>query len=245
MPLQPPKKNAAGYFLALTPPVDAPAIRWERSMWQLSADWKSWADTTRTALLQELLCNPKWFSRPPRQEIIEPLFSPWWGKTMQGAEQFFCTIPDVPGAAAGGKAAWSLEGLIMSSTAIAPIWKVGTVTADDAPDTISLFGDGDTIDGSEPGDEREIRFEEIEEAPAAAPTRIRNREWDAKKFMAKERVREARLKAQIAIRVAEKEESRFVKQFGELDDAESRFSEYDLTDEDISGSESELDAAED
>jgi hypothetical protein len=246
MPLQPPKKTAAGYFLALTPPVAAPSVRWERGAWQLGAPWKTWADATRTELLQELIRSPKWFSRPPRLEIIDPLFSPWFGKTMQGVEQFFCSVPDVPGAAAAGWAFWMLEGLIMSSTAIVPIWKLGSVTADDVPDTISLFGDGDTIDGSEEGDEREILFDEIEEAPAtAAPTRIRNREWDAKKFMAKERVREARLKAQIAIRVAEKEESRFVKQFGELDDVESRFSEYDLTDEDVSGSESELDAAED
>lgn len=245
MPLQPPKKTAAGYFLALTPPVEAPSLRWEHDAWHLNVPWKTWADTTRAALLQELIRNPKWFSKPPRLEIIDPLFSPWFGKTMQGVEQFFCNVPDVPGAAAAGTAVWNLEGLIMSSTAIVPIWKVGAITPDDAPDTISLFGDGDTIDGSE-GDEREIRFEEIEEAPAtAAPTRIRNREWDAKKFMAKERVREARLKAQIAIRVAEKEESRFIKQFGELDDVESRFSEYDLTDEDVSESESELDAAED
>lgn len=247
MPLQPPKKNAAGYFLAMTPPVEAPAVRWERGTWQLGAPWKTWADATRTELLQELVRSPKWFSRPPRLEILEPLFGPWFGKTMQGVEQFFCSVPDVPGAAGAGSAVWTLEGLLMSSAAIAPIWKLGAVTADDVPDTISLFGDGDTIDGFEDGDEREILFDEIEDAPAATPTRIRNREWEAKKFMAKERVREARLKAQIAIRVAEKEESRFVKQFGELDDGESRFSEYDLTDEDVgdSGSDSDAEVAED
>jgi hypothetical protein len=53
--------------------------------------------------------------------------------------------------------------------------------------------------------------------------------------MAKERVREARLKSQIATRVAEKEEERFVRMFGELDDAESRFSEYDLTEDEDEG----------
>jgi hypothetical protein len=58
---------------------------------------------------------------------------------------------------------------------------------------------------------------------------IRNREWEAKKFLAKERVREARLKAQVAEHIARKEESRLLLTYGELDDNESNFSEYDLS----------------
>jgi hypothetical protein len=52
--------------------------------------------------------------------------------------------------------------------------------------------------------------------------------------MAKERVREFRLKAQIADRMAAREEARFYEKFGDLDDTESHFSEYDLTDEEES-----------
>jgi hypothetical protein len=123
----------------------------------------------------------------------------------------------------------------MSSSAITPVWSVEDFQEAPDQDTISLFGDADTADGSdEGGDEtKEILFEDIESAsPATAePTRIRNRDWEARKFLAKERVREARLKAQIADRMAAKEESRFYTTYGELSDNESHFSEYDLTDD--------------
>ena len=116
----------------------------------------------------------------------------------------------------------------MSASAISPNWTVVDFVAGDE-DKISLFGDANTVDED---DEREIQFDDIELAsPAAAPTRMRNREWEAAKFLAKERVREARLKAQIADRLAAKEESRFYAKYGELEDDESHFSEYDLTED--------------
>jgi hypothetical protein len=116
----------------------------------------------------------------------------------------------------------------MTASAISPNWMAVDFVADNE-DKISLFGDANTVDED---DEREIQFDDIELAsPAAAPTRMRNREWEATKFLAKERVREARLKAQIADRLAAKEESRFYAKFGDLDDGESHFSEYDLTED--------------
>jgi hypothetical protein len=142
-----------------------------------------------------------------------------------------------------------LEGLLMSSTAIRPVWAMGEVTPDaDAEDQISIFGDGETVDeededagrpGATDEETREIQLEEIamsSPAEGTGPMRIRNREWEARKFMAKERVREARLKAQIAERIAATEERRFYAQFGELDDGESHFSDYDLTEEEVSES---------
>jgi len=164
---------------------------------------------------------------------------------MAGIEAFMTDLPVVPGARTG-RAEWALEGLLMSSTAVKPVWAIHTQTADPEADTISLFGDGETVadSDSEKEDTREIQFEDIEEGPpATAPTRIRNREWEARKFMAKERVREARLKAQIADRLALKEERRFYTQFGDLDDGESHFSEYDLTDDETSESVSALSEA--
>ena len=123
----------------------------------------------------------------------------------------------------------------MSTSAIVPVWKVSDYVEIEA-DKISLFGD-DVEDEHE--ETREIQFDDIELAcPAAAPTRMRNREWEARKFLAKERVREFRLKAQIADRLAAKEEARFKSTFGDLDDDESHFSEYDLT-EDEKSSDSE------
>jgi hypothetical protein len=135
----------------------------------------------------------------------------------------------------------------MTSAAIKPVWTVEDFVAEPEQDKISLFGDGDTIDGSEGNEgngdndgEKEIQFDDIEMAsPAEAPTRMRNREWEARKFLAKERVREFRLKAQIADRLAAKEEARFYKQYGDLDEDESHFSEYDLTENEDESSDSE------
>ena len=160
---------------------------------------------------------------------------------MQGTAQIFCASPAAPGP---GTALWVLEGLTMSSSAIAPIWSIKEFVAAPESDTISLFGDedgdGDTVETTE--ETREILFEEIDAgspASTAEPTRIRNREWEARKFLAKERVREARLKAQIADRMAAKEESRFYRLYGDLEDGESHFSEYDLTDDESEEDETE------
>jgi len=125
-------------------------------------------------------------------------------------------------------------GLTMTATNITPNWEVEDFKPDPEDDKISLFGD----DGEENENQetREIQFDDIEVAspvtPAGVrrvPMQIRNREWEAKKFLAKERVREARLKAQVAEHIARKEESRFLLTYGELDDNESNFSEYDLS----------------
>ena len=122
----------------------------------------------------------------------------------------------------------------MTTTAISPVWAADDFVPDPEDDKISLFGD----EGDD-GETREIQIDDIEPvSPAAAPTfHIRNREWEAKKFLAKERVREARLKAQVAEHIARKEESRFYSIYGDLEDGESNFSEYDLSEY---GSEAEV-----
>jgi hypothetical protein len=244
MALQPPKKTAAGYFLAATATTVAPRVEWTSAgKWLITEEWSKWADATRAALLTELMGRPAWFSKPPRRDILDPLFGPWSGRSMQGELQFFCKTPELPGKAAGsGTATWGLDGLLMISTGITPVLSIHSYTENQQQDTISLFGDGDTVDGSD-DEEREIQLEEIEEASPAAgvPTQIRSREWEARKFLGKERVREARLKAQIADRLAAKEEARFYRQFGDLEDGESHFSEYDLTDVETSDSDSASD----
>jgi hypothetical protein len=247
MPLLPPKRTSAGFFLALAPPIITPPIQWKKSIWESpTAEWGTWAETSRKALLSELLTHPTWFSRPPRQDILDPLFSPWVSVNMQGARSLFCKSPATPGVeGSSGKATWHLQGLIMSSTSIAPVWAIADHKEDVEQDTISLFGDDSDSDGdgddADAGDiimhtggseTREIEIEEIDEVPPASggTTHIRSREWEARKFLAKERVREARLKAQIAVHLSRKEESRYYAQFGDLDDGESHFSDYDLSD---------------
>ena len=223
-----PKRTAEGYYLALTSPITAPPLAWTATgSWTLIPEWASWAAEQRKRLLGELLSHGTWFSKPPRHEVLDPLFAPWAAPL-----QFNCPVPASPGTEGStGQAVWALQGLMMSAKAITPVWTITSHQQDEAQDTISLFGDDDAAT-------REIEIEEFDNAPPAAPTRIRSREWEARKFMAKERVREARLKAQIAKTLAQKEESRFYRQFGDLEDAESHFSEYDLTDAEDDTSES-------
>jgi hypothetical protein len=261
MPLQPPKRTAAGFFVTAAPPPETPEIRWTtEGHWaglsgEAAVAWMSWADSQRNSLLGELLGHGNWFSRPPRRDILDPLFSPWISRSMTGAVGFACKLPGVPGVPgeSSGRATWKLEGLLMNGTGITPVWSVASATPDESLDRISLFGDGDSDSGSEDGCAstaeglREIQLEEIEDAPALGgpPAQIRSREWEARKFLAKERVREARLKAQIARHLAAKEEDRFYRQFGDLEDAESHFSDYDLSDTDSEGSGSGSSADED
>lgn len=259
MSLHPPKRTAAGFFLALVPPIVSPAVQWKKSVWEApTIEWATWADSTRKTLLGELLSHGSWFSRPPRHDILDPLFSPWVSVNMQGNRSFFCKSPATPGAeGSSGKATWHLQGLIMSSTAIAPVWAIASHEEEIEQDTISLFGDDDGDSAASMGDDadagnvithaggggetREIEIEEVDEVPPASggTTHIRSREWEARKFLAKERVREARLKAQIATHLARKEESRYYSQFGDLDDGESHFSDYDLTDDEGSQTDGE------
>ena len=232
MALQPPKKNAVGFFLAITPSIASPRLQWNASgNWTVTPEWSAWAAKQRSALLETLLGQPKWFSKPPRREVLDPLFNPWDGKSMQGAPLFLCPPPEAPEPDSAGSAVWQLQGLMMSSKAITPVWVLDQVVKEERVEAISLFDDGMTVDSEDSESEsREIQLEEVGESPEpVAPTRIRSREWEAKKFMSKERVREARLKAQIAVRMAETEEARFFRIFGDLDDAESNFSDYDLS----------------
>ena len=255
--LQPPKKTTAGcYYLALTTPASSPEIRWAAGTWIAPQDavWQTWADQQRKELLGEMLSHGNWFSRPPRHDILDPLFTPWLSRKMDGSLTLACRTPQTPGAeGSSGSAIWQLDGLLMSSTAIDPVWSIHTVTPDDNLDQISLFGDGETVDGevdtdaavaavvsaaaADDSETREIQIEEIADAPdsGAPPLVLRTREWETRKFLAKERVREARLKAQIAEHMAAKEEQRFYNLFGDLEDGESRFSDYDLSDAESNG----------
>ena len=220
MPLQSPKRTASGFLLALSPPLSSPPVQLAAGIWTPDMDWCTWATDTRTSLIGELVQNSRWFSKPPRREALEALFSPW----INGSK-IVCLVPATDSQSGAGS--WSLDGLLMTAAAITPVWSVKEFKETVEP--ISFF-DGDS------GDEREIRLEDIE-ADTAPPTQIRNREWETRKFLGKERVREARLKAQIAARMAAAEEARYYRHFGDLDDGESHFSEYDLTESEPSSDE--------
>lgn len=196
-----------------------------------SEPWTTWAEEQRKVLIGELLGHGSWFSKPPRREVLESLFAPWFKMTLAGQSEFTVDIPAVPANANNGLGVWNLDGLIMTATSIRPLFSVASYKETADVDAIPFF-DGATVDSAE---EREINLEDIE-SEAAPPTQIRNREWETRKFLAKERVRESRLKAQIANRMAQAEEARYLRHFGDLEDGESHFSDYDLS---TDGSETE------
>jgi hypothetical protein len=152
--LSAPKKTAAGYYLAMTQPVPAPEVTYtDEGVWETTTEWDTWATDLRTRLLDTLLTHPTWFSRTPRREVLDPLFGPWSGRTMQGALQFFCKLPNVPGTKGhGGTVVLQLDGLLMNATEIVPIFSVASFTESKHEDQISLFGDGETVVGDEEDD---------------------------------------------------------------------------------------------
>ena len=244
--LQAPKRlttsgQSAYYLSANSETIRSPILRFEvggsgssSGGWMSpTPEWVAWAETTRNQLIGEIVSHGTWFSRPPRRETIESLFTPWAGKDMQGQLQLFCNVGHAP--TVNCSASLGLKGLTMSATGITPDWDVLDIveTEAEADDKISLFGDVDQC-------EKEIQISDIESAPTNSiePTKLRSRVWEEKRFMAKERVREARLKAQIAEHIAAREEERFFKIYGDLEENESQFSEYDLSEKgSISGAE--------
>jgi hypothetical protein len=226
--------------MALDPIMITPPVLWNTvvSKWECSPEMSSWLSQQRTTIIGELISHGNWFSRPPRREMIEAMFSPWCASD---AIQFVCPTPILPEDSNGCVSAkWSLDGVIMSANSFSPVWSIHEIQGQ--PDTITLLDDAER-DVENDGDSREIQFHEIETDKQTAPTKLKSREWEARKFLGKERVREARLKAQIAKRIAKKEESRYYEQFGVPDDNESRISDFDLTDSDSdSDSDSELDS---
>lgn len=229
MTLSSPKRTGAGFLMSLEPPSVTPAIEWDTAgTWSITEEWYAWAESQRAALLKTLVNHPEWFSKPPRQEVLTSIFSPLALLCMQGKIQLLCeppAVPDDPGSS--GVAQWSLDGIMMTATNITPIWKIHTYTKNQ-PDIISLFNDALTIEGS--SSEEEMPPPASKKGSTIAATQ----EWSMRKFLAKERVREARLKAQIAEKIAAKEESRFYRMYGVIDDGESRISrrssDYDLSD---------------
>jgi hypothetical protein len=87
-------------------------------------------------------------------------------------------------------------------------------------------------------DSREINID-VDTSPVHL-TNHEDRDYLDRKFAAKERVKEARLKAHVAKKMAQRELRFFYENFN-LEDNESTFSDYDLTDDDeTEGGESEI-----
>jgi hypothetical protein len=221
------------HLFSLIAPVKSPRAQFN-GVWIPTVEWREWSDKKRAELLGELLSHGTWFKGTPRRDVLESLFPPWVGLSMSGALQFSCAAPSIP--EKDGSGAWELQAITIASSGIKPVWTLVDFTPDPEDDKVSLFGEALTAECSSSdseGEDREIRIEDIPEATGSGNepiTRIRNRTWNAQRYAAKASVREAYLKMRIAEVLAQKEEARFIKHFGQLNDDESQFSDYDLTD---------------
>lgn len=251
--LVPPKRTQSGFFLATrtgTVP-ETPILKWSKeSGWSLpdsSANlWMEWSDNLRNILLGELLSHGNWFSRPPRRDLLEPLFIPWISQE-KSKMSISCKTPEIPSMEEiSGTAVWQLDGLLLTGTSIDPVFSVSSVVPDPIQDQdcISLFGDDNENESEDDNRDKstqceneneigemlqEININELDAKSGNEPFQIRTRDWETRRLLAKERVREARMKAQIAQQIAKKEESRYYRNYG---DAESEFSEFELSESD-------------
>jgi hypothetical protein len=104
------------------------------------------------------------------------------------------------------------------------VWQVDEVSKISMP---WAQGSGEDDELEEIDDSREINID-MDSAPVKL-NHHEDRNYLDRKFAAKERVKEARLKAQVAKKMAQREINFFYENFA-LDDDESTFSDYDLTD---------------
>ena len=103
------------------------------------------------------------------------------------------------------------------------VWQVDEISKISMPWTQG--SDDDELE--EIDDSREINID-VDSAPVKL-NHHEDRDYLDRKFAAKERVKESRLKAQVAKKMAHRELNFFFEHFT-LDDDESTFSDYDLTD---------------
>lgn len=161
-----------------------------------------------------------WFTQSPTRQALQRLASGWTA----------IDLP-VPQGSMIGDVDAILESVFIDSQGIKPKWKI--VYTPRTENRIHL------PPGSNDDDDcRDVQVTEIPE-DNDQPIRIlspEEREYYEQKFASKERVKEARLKAQLARRQAEDEMQNFFENY-EVEDGESTFSDYDLSD-----SESNLDS---
>lgn len=228
MKLQAPQRLTNGYKIPLSENQATPSLNFSGSTWEVTPEWMRATDAIRSVIVT-LLYEQKdtLFKTSPTIKILENLFTPWVVIDPQNNISLKCDLP-LPESMKDGSGVLELTAIAFikkeRGSEILPLWNLKSYT-ENTP-VVDL-----EIEEAE-SELREVTLIESEVPSAEGEDTFKlntDEEYNARKFAAKERVKEARLKAILSRRAAEVETTRYFNEFN-INDEESTFSEYDLSD---------------
>ncbi len=204
-----------------------PSLEFTNSIWNVTTEWMRATDSVRTKILGLLFeQRDALFKTSPTLKTLENLFAPWIVIDPENKLVLKCDLP-LPESMKDGTGVLELTAIAFikkeRGNEILPVWNLKSY-AENTPVVDLDFEETES-------DLRELTLFEAE-VPAEGGDTIHintDEEYNARKFAAKERVKEARLKAILARRAAEVETNRYYNEFN-INDEESTFSEYDISD---------------
>ena len=225
-----------GYKLVFSDELKTPELCFDGTKWLISNEWMKDLDSSRKMVIT-LLYNSRTnlFKNSPSQKTLENLLCPWFVINENGDVK--CDDLPLPESLKEGKGNIVISGLIIKQSGITPIWKITSYT-ENTPVVDFEWNDATSVVENEL---REITLIESELPMDDTDQTLKlntDEEYNARKFAAKERVKEARLKAILSRRAAEVETNRYYMEYQSADN-ESTFSEYDISDFDEEYSETE------
>lgn len=227
--LSEPEKISNGYTIKVSTK-NGIATQW------IGGKWKNSEELISLLLeIQKLILNAlhekrsSWFASPPTKTQLTKLMKQW--------DESGLLLP--PDQKKNYSANQFLSGILITQEGILPKWTTASWTENSKIAMPWIKEQEKDNSASDNEDEDNDLFEEVDDSreiniamESGSPVRItpkEDRDYLDKKFATKERVKEARLKAQVAKRIAYRELRYFFERFN-LEDDESTFSDYDLTD---------------
>ena len=225
MKLLAPERTAEGYKLGFSESAITPELSFDGTNWIVSTEWMRATDALRLRVLGLLFeARNSLFKTSPSQKTLELLWTPWVVIDVSGTYTIKCQLP-LPESQKNGKGVLGLVGVLIKRDVILPLWAIQMYTEN------TPVVDFDWDEASPDTELREVTlFESESTSDGAQVIHLQtDEEYTTRKFVAKERVKEARLKAILARRAAEVETNRYFNEFSFADN-ESTFSEYDISD---------------
>jgi len=228
MKLTTPTKTTEGFKIGFSTKALTPELQYDGTKWVITTEWMTAVSAIRTKVLALLFeSRNSLFKNSPTMKTLENLMKPWVIVDSAGnyTVQYELPLPSTK----EGSGILDLSGIFIKRDGIMPIWRVESYT-ENTPVV--------DFDWGEEAPENELREVTLIDSEVTSDnSKVINLntddEYNARKFAAKERVKEARLKAILARRAAEVETNRYYNEFN-FGENESTFSEYDISDMDDS-----------